>query len=194
MKKISEILTVDGESSFFTTFKNIAPLVYSSLFGEVAPKVLDMSLLSNSGERYASPLLTSYPLEEVVTMIVAEKSNSWEKVKTAMFADYDLTNLNQQTTEITNTKSSNTAQNVNNNNKEKVYTFDDTTTPSDTTENNMIGETTGNVTENGTTRTSVSGSKSNIQYVIEREIRLRKLSFINMVVKDTMNYITLSIY
>ena len=194
MKKIAEILTVDGEKSFFTTFKNIAPLVYSSLFGEVQPKVLDMSLLTNSGERYASPLLTSYTLEEVVNMIVTEKSNSWEKVKTAMFADYDLTNLNQQTTEITNTKSSNTAQNVNNNNKEKVYTFDDTTTPSDTTENNMIGETTGNVTENGTTRTSVSGSKSNIQYVIEREIRLRKLSFINMVVKDTMNYITLSIY
>lgn len=194
MKKIAEILTVDGENSFFTTFKNIAPSVYSSLFGEIAPKVLDMSLLSNSGERYASPLLTSYTLDEVVNMIVSEKSQSWEKVKTAMFADYDLTNLNQQTTEITNTKSSNTAQNVNNNNKEKVYTFDDTTTPSDTTENNMIGETTGNVTENGTTRTSVSGSKSNIQYVIEREIRLRKLSFINMVVKDTMNYITLSIY
>lgn len=194
MKKIAEILTVDGEKSFFTTFKNIAPLVYSSLFGEVQPKVLDMSLLTNSGERFASPLLILYPLEEVVNMIVTEKSQSWEKVKTAMFADYDLTNLNQQTTEITNTKSSNTAQNVNNNNKEKVYTFDDTTTPSDTTENNMIGETTGNVTENGTTRTSVSGSKSNIQYVIEREIRLRKLSFINMVVKDTMNYITLSIY
>ena len=194
MKKIAEILTVDGENSFFTTFKNIAPSVYSSLFGEVAPKVLDMSLLSNSGERYASPLLISYTLEEVVNMIVTEKSQSWEKVKTAMFADYDLTNLNQQSTEITNTKSSNTAQNVNNNNKEKVYTFDDTTTPSDTTENNMIGETTGNVTENGTTKTIVSGSKSNIQYVIEREIRLRKLSFINMVVKDTMNYITLSIY
>ena len=194
MKKIYEILTVDGATSFFNTFKTLAPSIYSSLFGEIAPKVLDMSLLSNSGERYASPLLTSYPLEEVVNMIVTEKSQSWEKVKTAMFADYDLTNLNQQTTEITNTKSSNTAQNVNNNNKEKVYTFDDTTTPSDTTENNMIGETTGNVTENGTTRTSVSGSKSNIQYVIEREIRLRKLSFINMVVKDTMNYITLSIY
>ena len=194
MKKIAEILTVDGATSFFNTFKTLAPSIYSSLFGEVQPKVLDMSLLSNSGERYASPLLTSYPLEEVVTMIVADKSNSWQKVKNAMFADYDLTNLNQQTTEITNTKSSNTAQNVNNNNKEKVYTFDDTTTPSDTTENNMIGETTGNVTENGTTRTSVSGSKSNIQYVIEREIRLRKLSFINMVVKDTMNYITLSIY
>lgn len=194
MKKIVEILTVDGEKSFFTTFKNIAPLVYSSLFGEVEPKVLDMSLLTNSGERYASPLLVLYPLEEVVNMIVTEKSQSWEKVKTAMFADYDLTALNQQSTEITNTKSSNTAQNVNNNNKEKVYTFDDTTTPSDTTENNMIGETTGNVTENGTTKTIVSGSKSNIQYVIEREIRLRKLSFINMVVKDTMNYITLSIY
>ena len=194
MKKIAEILTVDGATSFFNTFKTLAPSIYSSLFGEVAPKVLDMSLLSNSGERYASPLLTSYPLEEVVTMIVAEKSNSWEKVKKAMFADYDLTALNQQSTEITNTKSSNTSQNVNNNNKEKVYTFDDTTTPSDTTENNMIGETTGNVTENETTRTSVSGSKSNIQYVIEREIRLRKLSFINMVVKDTMNYITLSIY
>lgn len=194
MKKIAEILTVDGEKSFFTTFKNIAPLVYSSLFGEVQPKVLDMSLLSNSGERYASPLLILYPLEEVVNMIVTEKSQSWEKVKTAMFADYDLTNLNQQSTEITNTKNSNTAQNVNNNNKERVYTFDDTTTPSDTTENNMMGETTGNVTENGTTKTIVSGSKSNIQYVIEREIRLRKLSFINMVVKDTMNYITLSIY
>ena len=194
MKKIAEILTVDGENSFFTTFKNIAPSVYSSLFGEVAPKVLDMSLLSNSGERYASPLLISYTLEEVVNMIVTDKSNSWQKVKNAMFADYDLTNLNQQTTEITNTKNSNTSQNVNNNNKEKVYTFDDTTTPSDTTENNMMGETTGNVTENGTTKTIVSGSKSNIQYVIEREIRLRKLSFINMVVKDTMNYITLSIY
>lgn len=194
MKKIAEILTVDGEKSFFTTFKNIAPLVYSSLFGEVEPKVLDMSLLSNSGERYASPLLTTYPLEEVVNMIVTEKSQSWEKVKTAMFADYDLTNLNQQSTEITNTKNSNTSQNVNNNNKEKVYTFDDTTTASDTTENNMMGETTGNVTENGSTKTIVSGSKSNIQYVIEREIRLRKLSFINMVVKDTMNYITLSIY
>ena len=194
MKKITEILTVDGENSFFTTFKNIAPLVYSSLFGEVQPKVLDMSLLTNSGERYASPLLTTYTLEEVVNMIVTEKSQSWEKVKTAMFADYDLTNLNQQSTEITNTNSSNTAQNVNNNNKEKVYTFEDTTTPSDTTENNMIGETTGNVTENGSTKTIVSGSKSNIQYVIEREIRLRKLSFINMVVKDTMNYITLSIY
>lgn len=194
MKKIAEILTVDGEKSFFTTFKNIAPLVYSSLFGEVEPKVLDMSLLTNSGERFASPLLILYPLEEVVNMIVTEKSSSWEKVKTAMFADYDLTNLNQQSTEITNTKNSNTSQNVNNNNKEKVYTFDDTTTPSDTTENNMMGETTGNVTENGSTKTIVSGSKSNIQYVIEREIRLRKLSFINMVVKDTMNYITLSIY
>ena len=194
MKKIAEILTVDGENSFFNTFKTLAPSIYSSLFGDIEPKVLDMSLLSNSGERFASPLLTLYTLEEVVNMIVTEKSQSWEKVKTAMFADYDLTNLNQQTTEITNTKNSNTSQNVNNNNKEKVYTFDDTTTPSDTTENNTIGETTGNVTENGTTRTSVSGSKSNIQYVIEREIRLRRLSFINMVVKDTMNYITLSIY
>lgn len=194
MKKIAEILTVDGENSFFNTFKTLAPSIYSSLFGEIEPKVLDMSLLSNSGERYASPLLTSYPLGEVVTMIVDEKSHSWEKVKKAMFADYDLTALNQQSTEITNTKNSNTSQNVNNNNKEKVYTFDDTTTPSDTTENNMMGETTGNVTENGTTKTIVSGSKSNIQYVIEREIRLRKLSFINMVVKDTMNYITLSIY
>lgn len=194
MKKITEILTVDGENSFFTTFKNIAPLVYSSLFGEIEPKVLDMSLLSNSGERFASPLLTNYTLAEVVNMIVSEKSQSWEKIKNAMFADYDLTNLNQQTTEITNTKNSNTSQNVNNNNKEKVYTFDDTTTPSDTTENNMMGETTGNVTENGTTQTRVSGSKSNIQYIIEREIRLRRLSFINMVVKDTMNYITLSIY
>ena len=194
MKKIAEILTVDGENSFFNTFKTLAPSIYSSLFGDIEPRVLDMSLLSNSGERYASPLLTLYTLEEVVNMIVTEKSQSWEKVKTAMFADYDLTNLNQQTTEITNTKNSNTSQNVNNNNKEKVYTFDDTTTPSDTTENNAIGETTGNVTENGTTRTSVSGSKSNIQYVIEREIRLRRLSFINMVVKDTMNYITLSIY
>lgn len=194
MKKIAEILTVDGENSFFTTFKNIAPLVYSSLFGEIEPKVLDMSLLSNSGERFASPLLTNYTLAEVVNMIVSEKSQSWEKIKNAMFADYDLTNLNQQTTEITNTKNSNTSQNVNNNNKEKVYTFDDTTTPSDTTENNMMGETTGNVTENGTTQTRVSGSKSNIQYIIEREIRLRRLSFINMVVKDTMNYITLSIY
>ena len=76
MKKIAEILTVDGENSFFTTFKNIAPMVYSSLFGEVAPKVLDMSLLTNSGERYASPLLTSYTLEEVVNMIVSEKSHS----------------------------------------------------------------------------------------------------------------------
>ena len=131
MKKIAEILTVDGEKSFFTTFKNIAPLVYSSLFGEVQPKVLDMSLLTNSGERFASPLLILYPLEEVVNMIVTEKSQSWEKVKTAMFADYDLTNLNQQSTEITNTKNSNTSQNVNNNNKEKVYTFDDTTTPSE---------------------------------------------------------------
>lgn len=194
MKKIAEILTVDGVNSFFTTFKNIAPLVYSSLFGELEPKVLDMSLLSNSGERFASPLLTLYTLDEVVNMIVSEKSQSWEKIKNAMFADYDLTNLNQQTTEITNTKNSNTSQNVNNNNKEKVYTFDDTTTPSDTTENNMMGETTGNVTENGTTQTRVSGSKSNIQYIIEREIRLRRLSFINMVVKDTMNYITLSIY
>lgn len=194
MKKIAEILTVDGDKSFFTTFKNIAPLVYTSLFGEIVPKVLDMSLLTNSGERYASQLLILYPLEEVVNMIVTEKSQSWEKVKSAMFADYDLTNLNQQSTEITNTKNSNTSQNVNNNNKEKVYTFDDTTTASDTTENNMMGETTGNVTENGSTKTIVSGSKSNIQYVIEREIRLRKLSFINMVVKDTMNYITLSIY
>ena len=61
MKKIYEILTVDGATSFFNTFKTLAPSIYSSLFGEVEPKVLDMSLLSNSGERYASPLLTSYP-------------------------------------------------------------------------------------------------------------------------------------
>ena len=110
-----------------------------------------------------------------------------------MFSEYDLTTLGETTTEVTNQRNSNTSNNSNNTNKEKLYSFD-STTPSDSVENSNIGETTGNITETGTTTTKVSGSKYDIQLSIDREIRLRRLSFINMVVKDTMNYLTLAIY
>lgn len=193
MEKISDKLTIEGTNSFYTNFKTLAPSIYTNLFGDTEPKVLDLSLLSNCGERYASPLLTTYPLEEVVTLIVAEKSNSWERIKKAMFSEYDLTTLGENTTEVTNQRNSNTSNNSNNTNKEKLYSFD-STTPSDSVENSNIGETTGNITETGTTTTKVSGSKYDIQLSIDREIRLRRLSFINMVVKDTMNYLALAIY
>ena len=191
MIKVKECLTI--EKGFFATFQEINPTLYTSLFDLLQPINLDIELISSCGERYASPILTSFQLEQVINCVTARYGNNWLKVKNALIADYDVLNQNsrkQVTTQeritenvLTGTVTDNTSIPTFD---ESVVTKNTDSTHNDTTESNNESVTT-TIETHGNTNISLSN-------LVANEIEVRKNSFIKLVIGDVKNQLTLDIY
>lgn len=193
MKRVNEILTVDV--SFFGTMQTSFNTLYTELFGDVTPTEMDIQLLINCGERYASPLLCSQDVTTAVAFCVNRFSNSWSRIRKALFAEYDATkpyNLKQTTT---TEKEATRNDNGESTEKNGVVGFDsETATDSEVTTN--TNESNATETETGSTTVINEGNLGNVanSELIANEIEVRKISFIELVIKDIQAQITLAIY
>ncbi len=191
MIKVKECLPLD--KGFFTTLNEVNPTLYTSLFDLLQPVNLDVELITSCGERYASPILTSFPLSQVVTCVLARYGDNWLKVKNALIADYDVLNQNnrrQVRTMERNTENVLSGTVVDNT---SIPTFDESivTKNSDSTQNDTSETNNESVTTTIETHGNTNISLSNL---VANEIEVRKNSFIKLVVGDVKNQLTLDIY
>jgi len=193
MKKVKEIITLDN--GFFQVFKTQNATEYSSILSDTDPKHLDRTLLILGGERYASPLIKEYNIEDVVSYIVINNYSKWLKFKEVLELKYNVVNPHEHKTTTTQEKSGENINTFQESEKTAVHTFDSveaTDKDIDTTEN--TDKTT--ATENVKVVVETSGNNGNIPItkLISDELDLRQKQFINIIVKDVLKEISLDIY
>ena len=194
MKKINEVFTITN--GFFTQLKEDLPEKYAILFNDYEPTDLNIDFLSLCGERFISPVVTISDTMSVLTRIITNRySLSWEKIKQALFADYDILspyNINTTTTKESEVTTTNETENKN---ASYVYGFDSVDAVDDktTTDTESNKGTTNDSTTNISTRVGNIGNQSQPELILA-EIETRKITFLTLVMNDIKEFVTLTIY
>ena len=193
MQKVREIITIDN--SLFSAIKNEYNELYNSLFGSNEPDDMDNNLLITCGERYASNLLIHYDMNKVAKFIVSKYGDNWEKIKKALYADYDITkpyNVKQTTTSEKTATNKNTGESTD---KSSIVGFD-----SESATDSNIDMNTNSNTINESERTAITienvGNNGTINNasLVKSEVELRKISLQSLILNDIQSQITLDIY
>lgn len=193
MRKVKEIITIDN--SLFNAIKTGYSELYTSLFGTIEPTDMDDNLLITCGERYASNLLIHYDINKVAGFIVTKYGDNWEKIKKALYADYDITkpyNVKQTTTSEKTATNENTGESTD---KSSIVGFDsENATDSSVDMNTNIN--TINETEKTTVTVENVGNNGTINNagLVKSEVELRKISLQSLILNDIQSQITLDIY
>lgn len=149
--------------------------------------ILDKIFKSRCNDRYVSPIVDEFvttdnpTLEEVKSLCNAIEvyyNNKWVKTKKALGLDYDVLSP-LETTVQTNSDITNAQNN-------KVYGFDSDTGVDDTSNNST--------SKNEKTETRKSRGTRTPQSLILEEINITRYTFIDLVIKDIIDIITLDIY
>lgn len=193
MQKVSEIITI--ENSLFNAIKTGYSELYTSLFGTIEPTDMDDNLLITCGERYASPLLIHHDMDKVARFIVTKYGDNWEKIKNALYAEYDITkpyNLKQTTTSEKTATNENTGESTD---KSGIVGFDSETATDSSVDTNTNTNTI-NETESTTVTVENVGNTGTINNasLINSELELRKISLQALILNDIQSQITLDIY
>ena len=194
MKRIKEIFT--STNGFFTQLQLDNPTKYVELFDTFEPSDLEIDFLSLCGERYAAPVVTIAENMGVLTNIILNRYNeAWIKIKSALFADYDVTKPYSMQTVSSSESEGETANETENTNAAAVYGFDSQTAVNDKTATDTGNSTTTrNETINRTTTRIGNIGNVNIPELIAAEIETRKITFLTLVMNDIKEFITLKIY
>ncbi len=194
MKKINEFFTITN--GFFTTLKETNPTKYSELFDSYEPTDLEIDFLSICGERYASPVVIySDDMTTLTRVILNRYENAWTKIKSALFADYEITNPYNIITENTTETEGSSTNETENQNAYKTYGYDSETAinKDDTLETGT------NNTKNKNLTSIISKSRGNngatsYPELIQAEIETRKITFLTLIMNDIKEFVTLKIY
>ena len=193
MQKVVDIITI--ENSLFSAIKAENAELYGSLFGTIDPTDMDVNLLITCGERYASPLLVHQEIDTVARFLVNRYGDNWERIKTALYEEYEVTkpyNLTQTTTTEKTATNENTGESKD---TSGIVGFDSETATDSTVDSNT-NSTTINETENSTVTVENVGNMGTINNasLISSELELRKISLQTLILNDIQSQITLDIY
>lgn len=192
MRTIKEVIT--GTGFFFLMKENYAGL-YTQLFEDIDPDILDIDLLVNCSEKFAAPLLLYTNFDKVVKVIVTKYSESWKRIKTALLLDYNILSPYDNKKITTQERQGTTANNSTTTDKTGVATFDSVAMvdkQEDSTENR--GTTEQNETVKITVENSGNTGTLSAQNLITAEMELRRRNFIDVVISDITSQIALAIY
>ena len=192
MRTIKEVIT---DTSFFSIMKENYAGLYTELFEDIDPDLLDVDLLANCSEKFAAPLLLYTTLDKVVKVIVTKYSESWKRIKTALLLDYNILSPYDNKKITTQERQGTTANNSTTTDKTGVATFDSVAMvdkQEDSTENK--GTTEQNETVKITVENSGNTGSLSAQNLITAEMELRRRNFIDVVISDITSQITLAIY
>lgn len=194
MKRIRDFLTTS--EGIFAEFEAQNASLFNSLFDDIEGATLDYDFYNKCSMRYAAPILTNADsLETVVKLIISRYSENWLKIHDVMFSDYDAINPYYRETDTTETEETTVDSNGTNTTKNSIYAFNsDSASDSEETLTNTENANSTNRANSG--KTVIKGNNGNTSFseLMLKEIEARKLSFIDIVFNDVMQYITLSIY
>lgn len=194
MKKVNDFITVN--EGIFAEFENQNESLFDSLFDDVEGATLDYDFYNKCANRYASPVLfSSDSLETVVKLIIARFGENWLKIHDVMFSDYDAINPYYRETDTEETEETTANGSGTTTVKNSIYAFNsDSASDSEETLTNTENANSQNRANSG--KTVIKGNNGNTSFseLMLKELEARKLSFIDIVFNDVMQYITLSIY
>lgn len=191
--KLSENQTVDN--NIFKTFQTAEPVKYSELFDDVSPSTLYYLLINQCGEKTVIELCNNIDNLNLFKIIKSKYGDSWLKIKTAIKGQYDVFepfNLTETITEDvqvdgTTSGTDTTTSKVNGFNSE---------TPVDDSEN--VSETSQTSTDNKTRTNEKIKKGNNLQMtnaeLLRQEINVRQTSFLDIVLNNIADFITLDVY
>lgn len=188
--KINELFTGDN-GLFEKIFKPLFPGLYTSIFGEDDPKLIDIDLRFKYGNRTLVDAVTTETVTDIVKSIITVKSDEWQKQIQVFNNEYDV--LNPVTSKETVTTSSTVDETGNNNTVDSSVTFNDGDFGNDTKQQR---DSTGNRQETGTKTSSKSGIPSSVPVseIIQKEMSLRKTNFKTQVITELAKELTIDIY
>lgn len=191
MQKVKDILT--SNNNLFNALQTNYSTFYTSILEDKDPVLMQNLLIIQCGERVASPLLLKYTLEEISDILVVVYGDSWGRIKDALETNYNVDKQYNHTTVENVEKTYNAENNDTTANTIGVYGFDSTDATDSQKEDNSTDYTRDE--ERLESKTSVTtGNNGNIQGSIEKEVRLRKLKFYDIIIKDISDKISLDIY
>ena len=194
MKRIKDFLTTS--EGIFAEFETQNSSLFNSLFDDIEGATLDYDFYNKCAMRYAAPILTNADsLETVVKLIISRYSENWLKIHDVMFSDYDAINPYYRETETTENEETTADSNGTTTTKNSIYAFN-SDSASDSEENLTNTENAKSTNRANSGKTVIKGNNGNTSFseLMLKEIEARKLSFIDIVFNDVMQYITLSIY
>lgn len=191
--KLSDNQTV--VDNFFQELKDNDPTKYSNLFDDVSPSTLYYLMISKSGEKTVIELCDQLSNQELYEILLAKFGAGWEQIKSAIsdkysvFEPFSVTETITEDIEIDETKDrTGTSQS-------KISGFDSGQPVDDSSSSSERNETKNN-TSNRTNERTKKGNNSGRSKaeLLREEINVRKTSFLDIVIKDISNYLTLDVY
>ena len=187
---INELFTVDN-GLFETIFEPNFPVLYKSIFGEDAPKLIDIDLRFKYGNRQLVDAVTKETATDILKGIITVRSDEWQKQIQVFNNEYDVLNpvIEKETVEQNNTVN----ETGDNNSVNSSVTFNNGDFGNDTKQQR---NTTGTRQENGNTTRSKYGVGSSVPVseIIQKEMNLRKTNFKTQVITELAKEISIDIY
>lgn len=184
-----------AEDNIFKSLENDSPTEYADLFGETDSDKLYYMFINLCGEKRVTNICKTLNNSELYKIIIAQYKDNWLRVKEAISGDYDVFNPFDVKEEVTENITANETIDKTDKNSSAVYAFNSGDIV-DSDEN--ITDKTGTV-DNTHERTNTkvkSGNQGNITpaKLLKDEIKIRKTVYLEEILKDVMNYITLDVY
>ena len=188
--KVKEIF--DSENGIFANiFKPNFPVLYTTIFGEDDPVLIDIQARTKYGEKNLISAITKETATEIVKAIVTVKFDEWQKQIQVFNKDYDV--LDPVTSKEVSNESYTSDETGSNNTVDSKTAFND---GNFNNESKQARDTTGNrqsTTKKESTKSGISGSIP-VSEVIQKEIALRKQNFKVSVIAELISEITVDIY
>lgn len=188
--KVKEIF--DSENGIFEKiFKPNFPVLYTTVFGEDDPVLLDIQVRTKYGDKNLISAITNETATEIVKATVTVKFDEWTKQVQVFNKDYDV--LDPVTSKEVINESYTSDETGTNNTIDSKTAFNDGNFNNET---KQARDTIGNrqsTTKKESTKSGISGSLP-VSEVIQKEIDLRKQNFKIAVMADLINELTVDIY
>lgn len=188
--KVKEIF--DSENGIFADiFKPNFPVLYTTIFGEDDPVLIDVQARTKYGEKNLISAITKETATEIVKAIVTVKFDEWQKQIQVFNKDYDV--LDPVTSKEVSNESYTSDETGSNNTVDSKTAFND---GNFNNESKQARDTTGNRQSTSKKESVKSGIPGGIPVseVIQKEIALRKQNFKVSVIAELINAITVDIY
>lgn len=187
-KKIKEIFENNGIFNIFATYFQSE---FETIFGDTTAETLDNLVLFRYGNFYGVQNLTENTAANVIVSIITIYLPAWLKINTLLNANYDVTKPISETKTKTGTLQR--SENSTNTRVTAEKAFNDTDFVSDsqnTDTNSGLNTDSYNLTE-----TKTANESSNITYLIENNIYMRKRqNLYNEIIETIIKEIAIKVY
>lgn len=193
MNKIKDVFSTN--IGFFSTYKTLYPTQYTALFDDYDDEILNLAFVVNYGEKYCAPIVELTDIDSITNVIHILYFHSWKRIKETLLKEYDVTK--PYNTQLVSSLERDFTSDIDSNiiDTEQIYGFDSSIGQDDSRNTSVRNRDIENHETNEREQTRIGNlGNRNISDDIRKEINVRDIRFINVVLGHLSNELTLSVY